>query len=45
MHLPERLVFNDYDGQLALAPAMMRSRELADVTILLDLQRTAIIGL
>ena len=45
MRLPKRLVSDDYEGQLALAPAMMSSREPADVTILLDLQRTSIIGL
>ena len=34
MHLPKLLVLDDYEGQLALAPAMDRLRELADVTIL-----------
>jgi phosphoglycerate dehydrogenase-like enzyme len=34
MHLPKLLVLDDYEGQLAMAPAMNRLRELADVTIL-----------
>jgi phosphoglycerate dehydrogenase-like enzyme len=34
MHLPKLLVLDDYEGQLAIAPAMNRLRELADVTIL-----------
>ena len=34
MHLPKLLVLDDYEGQLAIAPAMKRLRELADVTIL-----------
>jgi len=34
MSLPKLLVLDDYEGQLAIAPAMNRLRELADVTIL-----------
>jgi len=34
MSLPKLLVLDDYEGQLARAPAMNRLRELADVTIL-----------
>lgn len=34
MHLPKLLVLDDYEGQLAIAPAMNRLRELPDVTIL-----------
>ncbi len=34
MNLPKLLVLDDYEGQLAAAPAMNRLRELADVTIL-----------
>ena len=34
MSLPKLLVLDDYEGQLAIAPAMKRLRELADVTIL-----------
>ena len=34
MSLPKLLVLDDYEGQLAIAPAMDRLRELADVTIL-----------
>jgi hypothetical protein len=31
MSLPKLLVLDDYEGQLAIAPAMGRLRELADV--------------
>jgi hypothetical protein len=34
MSHPKLLVLDDYEGQLAIAPAMNRLRELADVTIL-----------
>jgi hypothetical protein len=34
MHLPKLLVLDDYEGRLAIAPAMNRLRELAEVTIL-----------
>ena len=34
MSLPKLLVLDDYEGQLAIAPAMNRLRELANVTIL-----------
>ena len=34
MSLPKLLVLDDYEGQLAIAPAMNRLRKLADVTIL-----------
>jgi phosphoglycerate dehydrogenase-like enzyme len=34
MSLPNLLVLDDYEGQLAIAPAMDRLRELAQVTIL-----------
>lgn len=34
MHLPKLLVLDDYEGQLAIAPAMNRLQEMADVTIL-----------
>ena len=34
MSFPKLLVLDDYEGQLAIAPAMDRLRELADVTIL-----------
>lgn len=34
MSLPKLLVLDDYEGQLAIAPAMNRLRKLAEVTIL-----------
>ncbi len=34
MNLPKLLVLDDYEGQLATAPAMERLKKLADVTIL-----------
>ena len=34
MSSPELLVLDDYEGQLATAPAMGRLRDIADVTIL-----------
>jgi phosphoglycerate dehydrogenase-like enzyme len=34
MHLPKLLVLDDYEGQLRVAPAMEKLKQLADVTIL-----------
>jgi len=34
MSIPKLMILDDYEGQLSIAPAMNRLRELADVTIL-----------